>query len=191
MPKACIYAGFRHLLYQMDLVWLYLWVSAKYPHGQHIKKYYAINDIRNDEEYLKENETALEEAYFCLDDVVFEINRKINEHYMPGTNNAIYFYMQKNGEKKAELKKNDNIDTNRKLQKILSSICSDYYGKTPCINHELINKNDISSQIKKVRNEIMHRLLSNEDMSEWDDGKSAEATIYRAVLKNKGFYRNT
>lgn len=59
-----------------------------------IKKYYAINDIRNDEEYLKENETALEEAYFCLDDVVFEINRKINEHYMPGTNNAIYFYMQ-------------------------------------------------------------------------------------------------
>lgn len=151
-----------------------------------IKKYYAINDIRNDEEYLKENETALEEAYFCLDDVVFEINRKINEHYMPGTNNAIYFYMQKNGEKKAELKKNGNIDTNRKLQKILSSICSDYYGKTPCINHELINKNDISSQIKKVRNEIMHRLLSNEDMSEWDDGKSAEATIYRAVLKNKG-----
>lgn len=59
------------------------------------------------------------------------------------------FICRKNGEKKAELKKNDNINTNRKLQKILSSICSDYYGKTPCINHELINKNDISSQIKK------------------------------------------
>jgi hypothetical protein len=25
MPKACIYAGFRHLFYQMALVWLYLW----------------------------------------------------------------------------------------------------------------------------------------------------------------------
>ena len=25
MPKACIYAGFRHLFYQMTLVWLYLW----------------------------------------------------------------------------------------------------------------------------------------------------------------------
>lgn len=60
-----------------------------------IKKYYAINDIRNDEEYLKENETALEEAYFCLDDVVFEINRKINEHYMPGTNNAYIFICRK------------------------------------------------------------------------------------------------
>ena len=27
MSKACIYAGFRHLLYQMALVWLYLWVE--------------------------------------------------------------------------------------------------------------------------------------------------------------------
>jgi hypothetical protein len=27
MPKACIYAGFRHLFYQMALVWLYLWES--------------------------------------------------------------------------------------------------------------------------------------------------------------------
>ncbi len=25
MPKACIYAGFQHLFYQMALVWLYLW----------------------------------------------------------------------------------------------------------------------------------------------------------------------
>jgi len=25
MSKACIYAGFRHLFYQMALVWLYLW----------------------------------------------------------------------------------------------------------------------------------------------------------------------
>ena len=25
MPKACIYAGFRHLFYRMALVWLYLW----------------------------------------------------------------------------------------------------------------------------------------------------------------------
>jgi len=27
MPKACIYAGFWHLLYQMALVWLYLWAG--------------------------------------------------------------------------------------------------------------------------------------------------------------------
>ena len=27
MPKACIYAGFRHLFYQMALVWLYLWAG--------------------------------------------------------------------------------------------------------------------------------------------------------------------
>ena len=25
MPKTCIYAGFRHLFYQMGLVWLCLW----------------------------------------------------------------------------------------------------------------------------------------------------------------------
>ena len=24
MPKACIYAGFRHLFYQMSLLWVYL-----------------------------------------------------------------------------------------------------------------------------------------------------------------------
>ena len=28
MPKACIYAGFRHLFYQMALVWLYLWAGV-------------------------------------------------------------------------------------------------------------------------------------------------------------------
>ena len=33
MPKACIYAGFRHLFYQMALVWLYLWAeSVSYTH---------------------------------------------------------------------------------------------------------------------------------------------------------------
>ena len=30
MPKACIYAGFRHLFYQMALVWLYLWGAVIY-----------------------------------------------------------------------------------------------------------------------------------------------------------------
>lgn len=27
MPKACIYTGFRHLLYKMALLWLYLWAE--------------------------------------------------------------------------------------------------------------------------------------------------------------------
>jgi len=27
MLEACLYAGFRHLIYQMALVWFYLWES--------------------------------------------------------------------------------------------------------------------------------------------------------------------
>ena len=151
-----------------------------------IKKYYAIKAIRSDDKYLKENETAFEESYFCLDDVVYEINSRIHDHYMPGDNNTLYLYASNADTKENKIIRKIKADTSRELQKLLSSICSDYYGKTPSINHELINKNEITAPIKKARTNIIENILAGEDMSKWDNGTSSEATIYRAVIKNKG-----
>ena len=149
-----------------------------------IKKYYAIKAIRSDEKYLKENETAFEESFFCLDDVIYEINSRIQDYYMPGENSPLYLYVEnQNG---CRVLKETKADTATELQKLLSSICSSYYGKTPCVNHELINKNEITAPIKKARANIIEKLLAHEDMSLWDSGTSSEATIYRAVIKNKG-----
>ena len=67
------------------------------------------------------------------------------------------------------------------LNRVVSDICSIVYNETPVINHELINRHNISAQVSKARNTIIDDILHFRDPSNYMTGTSAESTVYRAV----------
>lgn len=73
-------------------------------------------------------------------------------------------------------------DTN--ISSLSSDICEKIYCKTPIINNEMINKEEISSPIFKARNIVMDAILK-EDMDLIKSETSAEATIYKATISKK------
>lgn len=68
------------------------------------------------------------------------------------------------------------------LNRTVSDICSRIYDETPIINHELINRHNISAQVSKARNTIIDDILHFRDPKGYMSGTSAESTIYRAVM---------
>jgi hypothetical protein len=74
------------------------------------------------------------------------------------------------------------------ISRKVSEICERYYGKTPIINNEMINKTNLSSQIVKARGKIVQFIFEELDKENRIEltGSGPEVTIYRATIKNKG-----
>lgn len=68
------------------------------------------------------------------------------------------------------------------LNRLVSDICDTAYHFTPRINNELINRHEVTAQVAKARNTILDELLNGKDTSKYNDGTSAESTIFRAVM---------
>ena len=73
---------------------------------------------------------------------------------------------------------------NERLTSLTSDICENVYPETPVINNEMINKNELTAQIRKSR-EIVINVILNKDKSLIKSDTCAEATIYKAVVDKK------
>lgn len=51
------------------------------------------------------------------------------------------------------------------LNRLVSDICDTAYHFTPRINHELINRHEVTAQVAKARNTILDELLNGKDVS--------------------------
>ena len=67
---------------------------------------------------------------------------------------------------------------------LLSDICEENFKKTPIVNNELINKQEISAPIKKARNIIVDMLLNNSYLDFEHSKNSVECTLFRADRKS-------
>ncbi len=68
------------------------------------------------------------------------------------------------------------------INRIVSDICDEAYYMAPVINHEMINRHELSGQTLKARNSIIESMLENRDFTPYLKATSAEATIYRATI---------
>ena len=82
------------------------------------------------------------------------------------------------------------IKSERAFNRFLSGICSSYYNMAPKINNELINRTNVSAQIKKARQKIIDNILNNDDCIGYNKGTSPEATIFRATVVHTGLLKN-
>jgi hypothetical protein len=74
---------------------------------------------------------------------------------------------------------------------IASSIAENIFHSTPQIKSELINRDDLSSNIVKARRELMYRMLKEGSTSELGyEGYPADAGLYYTVLRASGLHTN-
>lgn len=141
-----------------------------------IAEYKAIELLKSDKEFLKEDAAIESQLDILFDDVVEKITNYINNTYDIAYKNNIAYINKK---------KYSGIKS-YKLSLLLSDICEENFKKTPIVNNELINKQEISAPIKKARNIIVDMLLNNSYLDFEHSKNSVECTLFRATLVNKG-----
>lgn len=145
-----------------------------------IAEYRSIRFLKSDEDFLKEDAAIESQLDILLEDNVQKIISYINEVYNLSNGNAFIYV---NGKKHNSIK--DNV-----LSSLISEICIENFSDTPVINNELINKQIISTPVKKARNRIVDMILDGSYI-EFDSSKNApECTIFRAAVLNKGLLKN-
>jgi len=84
-----------------------------------------------------------------------------------------------------------NDQHNLTISGIASSIAENIFHSTPLINSELINRDDLSSNIVKARRALMYRMLKEGSTSELGyEGYPADAGLYYTVLRTSGLHAN-
>lgn len=125
----------------------------------------------NDTVFLSE----LEIIYQDLMEVAY---RYINSYMYPEQGKSSYYY---NG-------KREPIYRKAQLSNRLSAICSSIFTKTPVVNNEVINKDEISSVAKNSRIKLVNGILNNvgTDNLGLVGGSNQEVSFMRSTLKVPG-----
>lgn len=172
----------KHMLTISDKRLILVYPKYELTQEANVRKLMAVRALLNDASFLEENQVLKQELKLYEEDLLFEINAELEQIYMPENKKSRCIYCDDvNAEFKTE------IEFNR----FLSDICADYYEHSPKINNELINRQNLSAQIKKARNQIVDTILEEGDYSKFDKGTSPEATIFRATMIHTGIAKSS
>lgn len=145
-----------------------------------ISEYKAIEFLKADKEFLKEDAAIESQLDILFDDIVEKITQYISNTYDISYKKSIVYINNK---------KYSGIKT-QMLSECLSKICEENFGASPIINNELINKHELTTPIKKARNIIIDMLLNNSYLNFDYNKNSVECTLFRATVVNKGLLGN-
>lgn len=134
------------------------------------QKILAIRHLKSNKDFTENNSVLIKELNSIDAETKTEINNWIKETYLSPQK-----YYTNKGRMTTGI---------YGLNRAISDICDEVYCSAPVINNELINRHSISPQIQRARNTIIVEMLKDEDFSKYQEGTSAEATIYRAVFNS-------
>ena len=135
--------------------------------------YEIVQSIKNDKGFNDENEILLRELPLYEEDIGTQVNYELDFVY---DEKAVSVYFAHKGKM---------IKSNLSIEDAVNECCQSAYSKTPLINNEMVNRRSITtSQTRKTRSILISRVLRREDVSEYENGSSQEATIYRAIYAN-------
>lgn len=124
-----------------------------------------------------EDKVLFDEYEVIYEDLLDVINKYVGKYTRPENNCSIYIY---NSIKQDIYRKSD-------LTELMSNICDSIFSKTPVINNEVINKNEITGVATNSRNKIIAALLRNElDTNLGLNGSGQEVSIMRSTLVMTG-----
>ena len=84
-----------------------------------------------------------------------------------------------------------NTAKNATITGMASDIAEEIFYQTPVINSELINRDELSSNIVKARRQLMYKMLQDGSMSKLGyEGYPADAGLYYTVLHDSGLHMN-
>ncbi|MGL4450097.1 MAG: hypothetical protein ACRCTZ_02760 [Sarcina sp.] len=135
----------------------------------------AINTLLEQQEVLAEDVLIKEQLMLIKEDIEETLLDYYQQNYLlPNKDLDIYY-------------KDTKISSIQEstFNKEISQVFKELYTNTVIVNNEMINKNSISSQVLKARNNVINIILGENNIEDYR-ATSAEATIYRATILNKG-----
>lgn len=147
-----------------------------------VRKILAVRSLKNDKEFLEDNKVLERELAMYEEDLLFECNAKLEQVYFPMYGNCLVIHRKECYDKRWFLQKKSDSKFNR----FLSRTFMEYYRRTPKINNELINRREVTGQIKKARTKLIANILEQQDFQKYGRGTMPEATIFRAVFLRTG-----
>jgi hypothetical protein len=143
----------------------------------------SIEYLLTKKDFLAQDPIIKLELEFHLEEKQEQLLTRLNQIYHPTYNQADFYYQ---GKKRG-------LKDKKELSKLISEICKNVFTSTIKINHEMINRNQITGIMKKVRKDIIREILSEEDL-ESELGFSnftAAHTVVRSVLVNNKILKET
>lgn len=147
-------------------------------------EYDIVKELKSDTSFFKSEDNAvlLKEVPIIEEELETEIGNYLELAFSTQANKQVYFY------NKGKLQSSKT----KRITEVVDCVCAQVYDKSVYINNELINKEVVrTGAIKKVRKNLIECFLTHSDTSIYDKGTSADATIYRAVIKNTKIDTNT
>lgn len=139
------------------------------------REYEIIQELKADNVFFDDNEILLKEIPLMLEDFTAQLANDVFDMYENKGNYQILYF---NGKRVVE-EKSGSMET------AVNTCCEKVYFKTPIINNEMINRQEINTgATKKARKTIIEAILNHADDEEFYAGTNQEATIYRALFKN-------
>ena len=84
-----------------------------------------------------------------------------------------------------------NKDKKLTISGIASEIAENIFELTPVINSELVNRDELSTNIVKARRQLMYKMLQDDSLPKLGyEGYPADAGLYFTVLNESGLHRN-
>lgn len=146
-------------------------VSDPWQENEVLNEYLAVCALENGKEVHDLH--FKEELLLYKEDLYKTIQNKVNHIYSPSNQAAVYYNSGVGY---------DSIINNTMLNRELSKICNSYYAQTPIINNEMINKNNLTSPIKKARLKLIDWLLFHPEEIPLMEGAGPEVSILRSTI---------
>lgn len=147
-----------------------------------IQEFEVIQALRQDQEFLKENAVLQTELDVFEEDLNLELNKFLQDSYGTDSGCAAIYYNARS--------KQVDTEVNYDLDQLVSGICENYYSQTPVINNELVNKQNLTTPIKKARKNIISFILEGIKDEMFYSGSNPEATIFRSLFIYPGVLDN-
>ena len=141
-----------------------------------IKRFKAIKELQGDQEFSNNDEFIQKELLLLEEDVVGVINNKLSTVLNNNYNEAHIVI---------EGKIRDDIKNRFSLQQEASRLMKKNFNKTPKINNEMVNKNKLTSTMKRVVEDVINELWKgNTDENLGFNEFNAQHTVLRTTLLN-------
>lgn len=139
-----------------------------------IKQLSAVAELKNSE-VAKGDKHYLEELEVYEEDAEKRLSKYINDLYNAASPKSHFYNCD--GEI-LDIRKQIN------LNKVISRICSQKYEKALKINNEMINKHNLSPQIRKARELVVDHVLKSSEQTQIDrmEGFGPEVSIFNSVF---------
>lgn len=143
---------------------------------QDLTDYEIIQDLKNNSIFDGDNEILKKELPIFEEDISEAVTIELYKLYGEQSNAHILYWDGKAKEVGAGQE-----------ESAVNISCEKLFVESPCINNEIINRNDIvSGQTKKARVNIIDALLSHTDTIDFYSGTNQEATVYRSLFIRTG-----